>query len=60
VDIDEVAIDYSTLLLERRVSLRNVPLGRVAITLTPRDLGNFMSHPLFVAAAASAVQVRMT
>jgi hypothetical protein len=59
VQVGAMQVDLSTLLLERRVALRNVPLGTVTIHLSGRDMGNFVSHPLFKQAAVTAVQVRV-
>jgi hypothetical protein len=50
-------VDLSTLVWERRVAMRNVPNGSVQIHLSGKDMGNFVSHPLFQQAAATAVQV---
>jgi hypothetical protein len=53
-------VDLGTLVWERRVAMRNVPLGGVQIHLSGKDMGNFVSHPLFKQAADTAVQVRCT
>jgi hypothetical protein len=57
VQVGELAIDLPGLLWQQRLQLVNMPLGSTAITLTARDLGNFMVHPLMVEAGATAVQV---
>ncbi len=43
-------------MFQQRVALRNVPLGSCTFVLTPKDLGNFMTHPLLATPAATAVQ----
>lgn len=50
-------VDLGTLVWERRVAMHNVPLGTVQIHLSGKDMGNFVSHPLFKQAADTAVQV---
>lgn len=56
VAIGVMRVDLSTLLLERRVALANVPAGSVSIQLSGRDMGAFLRHPLFQQTAATAVQ----
>lgn len=58
VQIGAMQVDLGTLVWERRVAMRNVPLGGVQIHLSGKDMGNFVSHPLFKQAADTAVQVR--
>lgn len=59
VDISGLHIDYGTLLTQRKVSLKGPPpRGTTSITLTAADLGAFTQHPLFLRAAATAVEVR--
>ena len=60
VQIGAMQVDLSTLVWERRVAMRNVPAGSVKIHLSGRDMGNFVTHPLFQQAAATAVQVSLT
>lgn len=50
-------MDLPGLLWQQRLQLVNMPLGSTAITLTARDLGNFMAHPIMMEAGAQAVQV---
>jgi hypothetical protein len=50
-------VDYSRLLMERKISMKNIPSGSVRIRLSGKDMGNFVSHPLFQDAAQTAVQV---
>lgn len=50
-------VDLGALVWERRVAMRNVPVGSVQIHLSGKDMGNFVSHPLFKQAADTAVQV---
>lgn len=50
-------VDLGTLVWEQRVAMHNVPLGAVQIHLSGKDMGNFVSHPLFQQAASTAVQV---
>lgn len=57
VEVGDLAIDLPGLLWQQRLQLVNMPLGATAITLTARDLGNFMVHPLMAEAGATAVQV---
>jgi hypothetical protein len=57
VQIGAMQVDLGTLVWERRVAMRNVPLGGVQIHLSGKDMGNFVSHPLFKQAADTAVQV---
>jgi hypothetical protein len=57
VDIGAMQVDYSALVWQQKVRMRNVPTGRVRIHLSGRDMGNFVSHPLFQAAAATAIHV---
>ena len=50
-------IDYTALLMERRISLLPPkPQGQARILFSPNDFGNFLRHPLFQAAAQRAVQ----
>jgi hypothetical protein len=50
-------IDYTALLMERRISLRSPkPQGQARILFSPNDFGNFLRHPLFQAATKRAVQ----
>jgi hypothetical protein len=59
VDVRGLHVDYGRLILERKVSLKGPPpRGHTTITLNARDLGAFTQHPLFLRAAAGAVQVR--
>jgi hypothetical protein len=57
VDIGVMQVDYSSLVWQQKVRMKNVPAGRVRIHLSGKDMGNFVSHPLFQAAAATAVHV---
>jgi hypothetical protein len=57
VDIGTMQVDYSALVWQQKVRMNNVPTGRVRIHLSGNDMGNFVSHPLFQAAAATAVHV---
>lgn len=57
VQIGAMQVDLGTLVWERRVAMHNVPLGAVQIHLSGKDMGNFVSHPLFQQAASTAVQV---
>jgi hypothetical protein len=50
-------VDYSALVWQQKVRMSNVPTGRVRIHLSGKDMGNFVSHPMFLAAAATAVHV---
>lgn len=56
VQIGAMQVDLGTLVWERRVAMQNVPLGAVQIHLSGKDMGNFVSHPLFQQAASTAVQ----
>jgi hypothetical protein len=60
VQIGAMQVDLGTLVWERRVAMQNVPLGAVQIHLSGKDMGNFVSHPLFQQAASTAVQVSGT
>ena len=53
----ELQIDYNKLIWQQTVALRNVPQGTCAITLSEKDLANFVVHPIMMGAAARAVQV---
>ncbi|WIA35711.1 hypothetical protein OEZ86_004113 [Tetradesmus obliquus] len=55
VDIGTMQVDTSALLWQQKVRMSNVPAGRVRIHLSGKDMGNFVCHPLFRAAAATAV-----
>jgi hypothetical protein len=57
VQIGAMQVDLGTLVWERRVAMTNVPTGSVQIHLSGKDMGNFVSHPLFQQAASTAVQV---
>lgn len=57
VDIGFMQVDYGTLLTQRRVAMKNIPTGAVRIHLSSTDMGNFLAHPMFQQAAATAVQV---
>jgi len=41
-----MVVNYRALVMEQRISLRNVPTGTCTITLTAADLGNFVVHEL--------------
>lgn len=58
VQIGAMQVDLSTLVWERRVSMKNIPSGSVQIHLSSKDMGNFVTHPLFQQTASTAVQVR--
>jgi hypothetical protein len=59
VDIGALQVDYGALVTQRKVALSGArPKGTTTITLTAADLGAFMTHPLFAAAAAAAVDGR--
>lgn len=59
VDIGALQVDYGALVTQRKVALSGArPKGTTTITLTAADLGAFMTHPLFKAAAAKAVDGR--
>jgi hypothetical protein len=53
----ELQIDYNKLIWQQSVALRNVPQGTCAITLTEKDLANFVVHPIMKGAAALAIEV---
>lgn len=57
VDIGSLQVDYSSLVWERKVALKNMPRGHTRIVLSGKDLGNFVTHPIFKQVAATAVQV---
>lgn len=60
VEIAGLHVDYSTLIFQQKVALKGpAPRGSTSITLTAQDLGAFTQHPLFLRAAATAVQVRL-
>jgi len=40
--------------------MKNIPTGSVQIHLSNKDMGNFVTHPLFQQTASTAVQVRHT
>eukprot|EP00879_Flechtneria_rotunda_P027456 GHRR01029414.1.p1 GENE.GHRR01029414.1~~GHRR01029414.1.p1 ORF type:complete len:264 (+),score=83.76 GHRR01029414.1:1015-1806(+) len=55
VDIGTMQVDYGTLVWQQKVAMKNVPTGTVNIYLSGKDLGNFVTHPVFRQAAATAV-----
>ena len=48
-----MAVNYSALMLEQRISLRNIPSGICSITLSANDLGNFVVHELLKEAVST-------
>ncbi|KIZ06995.1 hypothetical protein MNEG_0958 [Monoraphidium neglectum] len=57
VDISGLHVDYGVLVMQRKVAIKgSPPKGHTTITLNARDLGAFTQHPLFLRAAATAVQ----
>lgn len=57
VDIGMMQVDYGVLVWQQKVRMKNIPTGRVRIHLSGKDMGNFVSHPLFQVAAVSAIHV---
>lgn len=53
VSLGEMAVNYSALVLEQRISLRNIPSGVCSITLSADDLGNFVVHELLKEAVST-------
>lgn len=58
VDVGELAVDYGALVWQRKLSLKNQPIGTCSLVLTSTDLGNFMMHPLMAQVSNRAVQGR--
>ena len=50
-------MDYGSLVMQQKVSLKNYPRGHTRIILSGRDLGNFVTHPIFKQVATKAVEV---
>ncbi len=60
VSVGEMLVDQQALLFQQRVALKNIPIGSCTLTLTPADLGNFMTHDLMKAPAGKVCFVPVT
>jgi hypothetical protein len=53
----DMEVDYGALVWQQRLALKNMPAGYTRIVLSAEDLGHFMTHPIFMQVAASAINV---
>ena len=58
VEMADMELDYGALVWQQRLALKNMPAGYTRIVLSAEDLGHFMTHPIFMQVAASAINVR--
>jgi len=54
-DVGECELDIAAALSWRGIMLKNEARGEASLVFDSRDFGNFLAHPLFVAASANGV-----